>query len=173
MKKTISTTATITNWVVLALLVAFVVLQLVPYWHYEGFDFDTGETVARTASVQGYVWCNYDHLELEDIFYASIDDYRINDYILFPILAFLPAIAGVVLCILKRDSWIAAIAPVIAGLSGVIAFAFSPILAKGNAPFMTASLGLTASVVVLVVGAVLLTLRLVERYVFGKKQAAV
>lgn len=172
MKKTVSTAATVMNWVVLLLLVAVIVLHLLPYWHYDAFDIATGDFTPSSASIQDYVWRNFDHLDLEDLFYDAIDDYRVNDYILLPILAFLPAVAGVVLCILKRESWLAGVAPVVSGLAGLIAFASSPILAMGNASFMTASLGLIASVIVLVAGAVLLTLRLVEKYVFGKKAVA-
>jgi len=185
MKKTISTTANILNWVVLLAMLAVIVLHVMPYWHYEGLDIVTLETSEKTASIQGYVWRSFDHLDLEDGFSRILKSqklttkYWINDYIMTPILAFLPAAAGIILCVLKRKSWLAGVAPVVSGAAGVLAFTSNPILVNskildtyGNASFMTPSLGLIASIVVLALGIALLALRLVEKFVFGKKKAA-
>lgn len=176
MKKTISTTANILNWVVLLLLVAVVVLHVMPYWQYEAFDILSGETSNATASIQGYVWRSFDHLDLEDGFTSILRSqklitgkYWINDYILSPILAFLPAAAGIILCIFKRKSLITGILPVVSGAAGIIAFTSNDIIINekilskfGGASFITPSLGLIVSVVTLALGAVLLALRIVE-----------
>ena len=170
MKKSISIIADVLTWVVLVALLAAAVLQVTPYWQYEALDIITLETSDATASIQGYVWCNFNHLDLEDIFSSTIGrGYRINDYILFPILAFIPAVAGAVLCVLKRKSWLSGALAVISGVGGILTFTANElvvgekILAKcGGASFLTPSLGVIVSGVVLALGAALLALRLIE-----------
>lgn len=190
MKKSISTAASITNWVVLVALLVVIVLHLMPYWQYEAYDILTFETSDKTASIQDYIWRNFDHLDLEDEFSrilkaegvitrtANIWDnnkYWINNYILSPILAFLPAVAGVILCVLLRKSLITAILPVVSGAAGVIAFTSNPIImnkavlaAHGGASFMNPSIGLIASVVTLALGIIFLGLCVTE---FALKKA--
>lgn len=184
MKKTISTTANILNWVVLVLLIAVVVLHVMPYWQYEAFDILTGETSDATSSIQGYVWCSFNHLDLEDGFTSVLRSqklitgkYWINDYILSPILAFLPAAVGIILCIFKRKSLITGILPVVSGAAGIVAFTSNDIIVNekilekfGGASFMNPTVGIIASVVTLVLGAVLLALRVVE-FIQKKKQS--
>ena len=107
-------------------------------------DFANGETKTdsfasyvnydseKTLSLLGYVGFPYNHDEFTTEAAYAIKDYYINDVVLLPIILGLLGVLGLVIAILKRDSFGVGICPVLAGIIGIIGYCTSTFLKMGD-----------------------------------------
>ena len=107
-------------------------------------DFANGETKTdsfasyvnydseKSLSLLGYVGFPYNHDEFTTEAAYAIKDYYINDVVLLPIILGLLGVLGLVIAILKRDSFGVGICPVLAGIIGLIGYATSEFLKMGD-----------------------------------------
>lgn len=111
-KNMIWSKTTLCNIVCAVLMLALLICQFMPFWHF-------GETGEETASIQGYVWFPSDHGDLEKYLETINPDHDINDVLLMPILELALCAVGFCLCLIKANvAWMSAF-PVAAGLIGI------------------------------------------------------
>lgn len=114
------------GWNVLCavLMAILLVMQFTPFWQY-------GET-GESSSISAYVWFPNDNGDVESWLESQIEDFNINDVILTPILVLLLGGLGVVICLLKRDSRMAALLPTACGAAGAVGYLGNAALRLGN-----------------------------------------
>lgn len=106
MKKT-ETYLNICAWLCAGLMLVLLVLQFLPYWSGNG----------DSTSVNGYVWRITEHTGLQEWFAGQIPGYDILQTIAMPILQLVLAALGVLIFLVKRSEWAAAL---FAGACGIV-----------------------------------------------------
>ena len=106
------------SFVLLALMLALLVMQFVPFWT-EGDG---------TASISDYIWFPREHKELNNSLKEVFGkDYRINQYLIGPIALLVSAAAGIVFSVLKRGKLNSFLLPLVCGLAGYTTyFTYAP-----------------------------------------------
>jgi hypothetical protein len=106
------------SFVLLALMLALLVMQFVPFWT-EGDG---------TATISDYIWFPREHKELNNSLKEVFGkDYRINQYLIGPITLLVSAAAGIVFSVLKRGKLNSFLLPLVCGLAGYTTyFTYAP-----------------------------------------------
>lgn len=106
------------SFVLLALMLALLVMQFVPFWT-EGDG---------TATISDYIWFPREHKELNNSLKEVFGkDYRINQYLIGPITLLVSAAAGIVFSVLKRGRLNSFLLPLVCGLAGYTTyFTYAP-----------------------------------------------
>ena len=134
------------NLVSALLMVALLVCQFLPYWHY-------GEGNATASSIYGYVWFPHQQEGLSDYLLSQDAGHYIND-VAWPVVGMLViCVAGVLLCLWKRRSALSGIWPMAGGIVGLWFYLSVPVMRIGSGWWMHLAL-LVAMLVVGVVGLV-------------------
>ena len=148
-KKSTMSMATILNIVCAVLLIAFFVVQFLPFWTYttiEGSDktaaligltVEEGEEVEKTISLAEYVWLTEEH---EDLFghWKRMKDPTTgeaitqNQIVVMPFLCTLLVIAGVVFCLWKNDRTWTCLFSLVVGAYATITYLTEPVLKTGQ-----------------------------------------
>jgi len=113
----------IINLICAFILLVLIILQFVPYWHYDGMS----------ASINSYVWFPYSHdalkTYLETSLGASVD---LNREVITPIIITFVGILILALQIWKPDYSIAMFGTVLIGIAGAYGYLSSDVLQLGS-----------------------------------------
>lgn len=136
------------SFVLLALMLALLIMQFVPFWT-EGDG---------TASISEYIWLPREHKELDQSLKATFGkDYRINQILLAPAALLVSAAAGIVISVLKRGRLNSFLLPLVCGAAGITAyFTYPPF--KLGANWMVHAILSIAILAVAVIGIVVVAI---------------
>lgn len=111
------------NVICAVLMLCLLILQFTPFWSYNG----------KTASISGYVWMPNDHSDLTSWFSAQLGStVEIENVINVPILLLVLGAAGVIFCLAKSRSPIAALLPAACGIVGIYGCIAKPVFRLGT-----------------------------------------
>lgn len=150
MNQKIEKTANILNWCCMGVMALLLVLHFMPYWNVGG----------EQIGLQSFIWLPNSYRQLKDYFILMNGSFDINSAVGLPILIFSSAIVGIVICVLQRESLLAAACPILCGISGLIGYTTNPILVLGS----NTGVHIAVCVVLLVLAVALLALRIVELF---------
>ncbi len=151
MKKRLTSPAFYFALICIVLMGYMIYLNVTPYWTitttYIDYEAATPEnnfvapevTNSKEVSIQGLFWFtrsayNAEMDEFERVIRTEPENRRIQieifmkDYITLPIIVFLAAAVGIILCLLYGHSLIASICPLICGIGGMIAYSSNKLL---------------------------------------------
>ena len=148
MKKT-NVVAMCISFVLVALMLALLVMQFVPFW----------SESKGPVSISDYIWMPGDHMELNVTLKAQFGkDYRINQIVLAPAVLLVSAAAGIVISLLKRGKFVSYLIPIVCGVAGITAYFTYPPFKLGENWTIHAVLSI-AVLAVAVIGAVVSLLK--------------
>lgn len=109
--------------IAMGLLVVLFVLQLLPFWSFEG----------NSASIQSYVWFPHNHEAINSYIASQVGgNYQINDMMIMPVLVAFATVIGVAMgAWQKMAMWVNAI-PLLGGIIGVWGYFSHPALRMGS-----------------------------------------
>ncbi len=110
------------NLICAALMLCMLVLQFMPFWHFED----------QAVSINRYVWFPTEHSDLEAFLASCIDGFKVNHIVIVPALQLLSAAVGIVVCVLKRGSRAACLLPLLCGGLGAYGYLTMPALQLGK-----------------------------------------
>ena len=94
-----------------------------PFWSYDGIS----------SSIQSYIWFPGEKAELTAYLTAQLgESYTINNIIWPPILSFVAAVVGVILCAMYNDEPLMCLIPIIGGLIGAWGYLTTPAFQLGG-----------------------------------------
>lgn len=104
--KTVSLVSRICCFVCVALMLAMIILQFVPYW-------TVGE---ETVSMEEMIWTCKHHKEITNYWKKNVmKDFTMNSLVGFPIFSLLTGVAGIAFCLIRSKKWSSAIFPLASG----------------------------------------------------------
>lgn len=110
--KTLSLCSRICCFLCVALMLALILIQFVPYWTLE----------EESVSMAELIWFPKEHSDFTKYFKKEIvKDFKMNGLVPMPILSMAAAGIGIVVCLFKNKSWGSALLPLISG--GAMAYA--------------------------------------------------
>lgn len=111
------------NFVSVVLMAVYVILLFLPFWSYDGIS----------SSIQSYIWFPGEKAELTAYLTAQLgESYTINNIIWPPILSFVAAVVGVILCAIYNDEPLMCLIPIVGGLIGVWGYLTTPAFQLGG-----------------------------------------
>lgn len=111
------------NFVSVVLMAVYVILLFLPFWSYDGIS----------SSIQSYIWFPGEKAELTAYLTAQLgESYTINNIIWPPILSFVAAVVGVILCAMYNDEPLMCLIPIIGGLIGAWGYLTTPAFQLGG-----------------------------------------
>ena len=111
------------NLICIGLMALMLILQFVPFWHYDGV----------TSSINGYVWLPTDHAGTEAWLQSQIGDWFTIQYLFAqPVLQLLLAVVGIIVCIAGVDYKWPLLLPVACGIVGMWGYLTEPALQLGS-----------------------------------------
>lgn len=111
------------NFVSVVLMAVYVILLFLPFWSYDGIS----------SSIQSYIWFPGEKAELTAYLTAQLgESYTINNIIWPPILSFVAAVVGVILCAMYNDEPLMCLIPIVGGLIGVWGYLTTPAFQLGG-----------------------------------------
>ena len=111
------------NFVSVVLMAVYVILLFLPFWSYDGIS----------SSIQSYIWFPGEKAELTAYLTAQLgESYTINNIIWPPILSFVAAAVGVILCAMYNDEPLMCLIPIVGGLIGVWGYLTTPAFQLGG-----------------------------------------
>ncbi len=116
----------ILNYILAALALGVVILNLLPYFTY------VVEQVEQQVSIQGYIWSADKHAPLSDLFKEMLEMKKWSltfDLVLMPIGVFVFSALSVVFCpLLAKKFPLIAVLPTATGVLGVISYLTNPLV---------------------------------------------
>lgn len=111
------------NFVSVVLMAVYVILLFLPFWSYDGIS----------SSIQSYIWFPGEKAELTAYLTAQLgESYTINNIIWPPILSFVAAVVGVILCAMYNDEPLMCLIPIVGGLIGAWGYLTTPAFQLGG-----------------------------------------
>lgn len=111
------------NFVSVVLMAVYVILLFLPFWSYDGIS----------SSIQSYIWFPGEKAELTAYLTAQLgESYTINNIIWPPILSFVAAVVGVILCAMYNDESLMCLIPIVGGLIGAWGYLTTPAFQLGG-----------------------------------------
>lgn len=106
-------------------MAAMLVCQFTPYWHF-------GEGNAQSVSISSYVWFPDNCTALNAYLKTVEEGHMVNNIVMIAVPVLLLCAIGTVLCLLRSDSLLTLLFPVVAGLVGVIGYPLTASLRAGS-----------------------------------------
>ena len=111
------------NFVSVVLMAVYVILLFLPFWSYDGIS----------SSIQSYIWFPGEKADLTAYLTAQLgESYTINNIIWPPILSFVAAVVGVILCAIYNDEPLMCLIPIVGGLIGAWGYLTTPAFQLGG-----------------------------------------
>ena len=111
------------NLICIGLMLLMLILQFVPFWHYDG----------TASSINGYVWFPTDHADTEAWLQSQIGDwFTIQHLFAQPVLQLLLAVIGIIVCLAGADSKWPLLIPAACGVVGVWGYLSESALQLGS-----------------------------------------
>ncbi|MBQ9083436.1 MAG: hypothetical protein IJY28_08060 [Clostridia bacterium] len=130
--KNYSTLIQILGYALAALAVVQLILMFLPYYKGTMTNEDTGAIENVAASIQSFVWVEFENFE-EHFTNVIGKNYYINNYITGPITSLVMTILVLVMSFNKGvDKIITMLSGLVFGVGGIVCFFVTPLLAYGN-----------------------------------------
>lgn len=162
--KTLSLVSRICCFLCVALMLALIIIQFVPYWTVE----------EETVSMAEMIWFPTEHKDITKVWKKEMkaldSEFKMNGLVPMPILSMAAAGIGIFVCLFKNKSWGSALLPIISGGAMAYALMIHPIQKTG----LHCQTFLILSIVTVAVAAVCLLTGIVAsvmEYVSYKKAA--
>ena len=129
-------------------ILALLVMQFLPFW----------TTEKETVSINDYLWMPNEHKSVTKLFKAELDDKKFDPIkiVLWPVLTLVLGVAGIILCLIKKDTLLPYLMTILCGLAGMLTYLTNPVYQWGANWIVH----LIVAIVVLVAGVAGLVLKL-------------